>query len=164
MANEIKSNPIYRDNDVWIGGRNEELGGFEFNGNYNGAFFPGVIDNGDGTYTENFGDVGTKLFDAYRVVESSGSYWRTGYAFMYDASFVKLRDITMTYALPAEVAKFISADNVAISVYAKNVMLWTAAGIGIDPELAYDQGTQGFEKWNVAPWTIPVGLRLNISF
>lgn len=164
LANEIKSNPIYRDNDVWVGGRNEELGGFEFNGNYNGAFFPGVIDNGDGTYTENFGDVGTKLFDAYRVVESSGSYWRTGYAFMYDASFVKLRDITMTYALPAEVAKFISADNVAISVYAKNVMLWTAAGIGIDPELAYDQGTQGFEKWNVAPWTIPVGLRLNISF
>ncbi len=164
LANEIKSNPIYRDNDVWVGGRNEELGGFEFNGNYNGAFFPGVIDNGDGTYTENFGDEGTILFDAYRVVESSGSFWRTGYAFLYDASFVKLRDITMTYAFPAEAAKFISADNVSISVFAKNIMLWTAAGIGIDPELAYDQGAQGFEEWNVAPWTAPIGLRLNISF
>ena len=43
-------------------------------------------------------------------------------------------------------------------------MLWTAAGIGIDPELAYDQGDQGFEEWNVGPWTAPVGLRLNISF
>lgn len=164
LANEIKSNPIYRDNDVWVGGRNEALGGFEFNGTYNGAFFPGVIDNGDGTYTENFGDEGTILFDAYRVVESSGSFWRTGYAFMYDASFVKLRDITMTYTFSEDIAKFISADNVALSVYAKNIMLWTKAGIGIDPELAYDQGSQGFEKWNVAPWTAPIGLRLNISF
>ncbi|WP_276166395.1 SusC/RagA family TonB-linked outer membrane protein [Zobellia alginiliquefaciens] len=164
LAEEIKNNPVYRDNDVWVGGRTQELGGFDYNGNYNGAFFPGVIDNGDGTYTENFGAEGTQMFDAYRVVESSGSFWRTGYAFMYDASFVKLRDITFTYDFPKKVAQMISANNVSLSLYSKNIMLWTAAGIGIDPELAYDGGDQGHEKWNLAPWTAPIGFKLNVGF
>ncbi|APZ47103.1 hypothetical protein BW723_12780 [Polaribacter reichenbachii] len=164
LANEIKSNPIYRNNNVWVGGRNQDLGGFAYNGNYNGAFFPGVIDNGDGTYTENFGGEGTQFFDAYRVVESSGSFWRTGETFMYDASFVKLRDITLTYDFSDKVAKYISAQNISISLYAKNIMLWTKAKIGIDPETAYDEGNQGFDKWNLTPWTIPMGFRLNVSF
>lgn len=164
LAEEIKNNPIYRDNDVWIGGRNQELGGFEYNGNPNGAFFPGVIDNGDGTYTENFGAEGTKMFDAYRVVESSGSFWRTGYSFMYDASFIKLRDITFTYTFPDKVAKMLSAQNISLALYSKNILLWTGAGIGIDPELAYNGGQQGFEKWNLAPWTAPIGFKLNVGF
>ncbi|MDO6801970.1 SusC/RagA family TonB-linked outer membrane protein [Wenyingzhuangia sp. 1_MG-2023] len=164
LANEIKSNPTYRDNNVWVGGRNQDLGGFEYNGNYNGAFFPGVIDNGDGTYTENFGAEGTQFFDAYRVVESSGSFWRTGETFMYDASFVKLRDITLTYKFSDQIAEYISAENISLSVYAKNIMLWTKANIGIDPETAYDEGSQGFDKWNLAPWTIPMGFRVNVSF
>ncbi len=164
LANEIKNNPEYRDNDVWVGGRNQALGGFEYNGNYNGAFFPGVIDNGDGTYTENFGAAGTKMFDAYRVVESSGSFWRTGYAFMYDASFVKLRDITLSYKFSEKVANMLAAQNISFSVYSKNIMLWTKAGIGIDPELAFNRGQQGHEKWNLAPWTAPIGFRLNIEF
>src|SRR5690606_22618086 len=51
LVNEIKSNPeIYRDGNVWIGGRNEDLGGFLYNGVNNGAFFPGVIADGQGGY------------------------------------------------------------------------------------------------------------------
>lgn len=164
LAEEIRSNPIYRDNNVWIGGRNQELGGFEYNGNFNGAFFPGVIDNGDGTYTENFGGPGTKFFDAYRVVESSGSFWRTGNTFMYDASFIKLRDITLTYKFSQNLANVIAAQNISLSIYAKNIMLWTKADIGIDPELSFNNGQQGFEKWNLAPWSAPIGIRLNVSF
>ena len=164
LANEIATNPIYRDNDVWIGGRTEALGGFENNGNYNGAFFPGVIDNGDGTYTENFGGPGTRMFDAYRVVESSGSFWRTGSTFLYDASFVKLRDITLTYNFPEKITKMIAAKNLSFSVYSQNIILWTKAGIGIDPELAFQGGQQGHEKWNLAPWTAPIGFRLNVAF
>ncbi|GGH30319.1 SusC/RagA family TonB-linked outer membrane protein [Sphingobacterium alkalisoli] len=164
LANEIKNNADYRDHNVWIGGRNGELGGFPFNGGENGAFFPGVIDNGNGTYTENFGAEGTKMFDAYRFIESSGSFWRTGYAFMYDASFVKMRDITLTYQLPDRLAHSMASQKISLSLYAKNVILWTKAGINIDPESAYNEGQQGFEKWNTAPWTIPVGFNLNITF
>lgn len=164
LANEIKNNPIYRDNDVWIGGRNQELGGFPLNGGHHGAFFPGVIENADGSYTENFGAAGTKMFDAYRFIESSGSFWRTGYAFMYDASFVKMRDITLSYQLSDRVARFLASQEVTLSVYAKNVILWTKANIGIDPEASFTEGQQGFEKWNTAPWTVPVGFNLNIKF
>ena len=163
LANEIKSDPRYMD-DVWVGGRNEALGGFMYDGYYTGAFFPGVIDNGDGTYTENFGAEDTRMFDAYRTFKSSGSFWRTGYAFMFDASFVKMRDITLSYQLPSKIAGAIKAQSATVSVFAKNIMLWTKADVGIDPENAYNEGYQGFERWSMAPWTAPLGFRVNVNF
>ena len=166
LANEIRNNPKYRDYDVWVGGRNEELGGFFYDGYYTGAFYPGVIDNGDGTYTENFGAEGTRMFDAYRTFKSSGSFWRTGYAYMFDASFIKMRDITLSYQLPENIVGAIKAQGISVSVFAKNIMLWTKADNGIDPENAYrDSGQdQGFERWSMAPWSVPIGFRLNINF
>ena len=166
LANEIRNNPEYRDYDVWVGGRNQELGGFLYGEYYTGAFYPGVIDNGDGTYTENFGAEGTRMFDAYRTFKSSGSFWRTGYAFLFDASFIKMRDITLSYKLPTNIAGAIKAQDISVAVFAKNIMLWTKADIGIDPENAYrDSGqNQGFERWSMAPWTVPVGFRLNVNF
>jgi hypothetical protein len=55
-------------------------------------------------------------------------------------------------------------------------MLWTAAKINIDPETAFQQETsaggnnpalqfkQGIERYNVTPWVLPIGFKLNISF
>jgi hypothetical protein len=53
-------------------------------------------------------------------------------------------------------------------------MLWTKAKINVDPELAFQpeggvQGSgimfkQGIERYNVSPWTIPIGVKLNVSF
>ena len=52
-------------------------------------------------------------------------------------------------------------------------MLWTAAKITIDPENAYQPTTgtqggvqfkQGIERYNVTPWSIPVGIKLNVIF
>jgi hypothetical protein len=53
-------------------------------------------------------------------------------------------------------------------------MLWTAAKIGVDPETAFQQESsvqgggmqfkQGIERYNVTPWVIPVGFKLNLTF
>ena len=69
------------------------------------------------------------------------------------------------------VAKVQSA---SISVYSRNIILWTAAKINIDPENAYQPSTsvqgsgsqfkQGVERYNVNPWVIPVGVKLNVIF
>jgi len=76
----------------------------------------------------------------------------------------------VTYQLPA----IKGIQNFSVSLYSKNIILWTKAGIGIDPEMAFQpeggtqtsgiQFKQGIERFNVAPWTIPIGVKLNISF
>jgi hypothetical protein len=70
--------------------------------------------------------------------------------------------------------KSIGIQNATIAVYSRNIVLWTKAGIGIDPETAFQassgvnksgiQFKQGIERYNVSPWVIPFGFKLNLSF
>ena len=80
----------------------------------------------------------------------------------------------MIDALPARFVKAWKAQNASISVYSRNILLWTAAKINIDPENAYQPSTdvqgngiqfkQGIERYNIYPWVIPVGFKLNVTF
>ncbi|MDP4213531.1 MAG: hypothetical protein Q8926_12970, partial [Bacteroidota bacterium] len=79
-----------------------------------------------------------------------------------------------TYELPAKLIKAAKFQNASVSVYSRNIILWTAARINIDPENAFQPSTdiqgsgtqfkQGIERYNVNPWVIPVGVKLNIVF
>ena len=88
LANEIKSHPEVYQNNVWIGGRTQDLGGFLYsNGTYEGAFFPGVISDGAGGYKENFGAAGTKIIKAYDVFQPSGGTYLDQNGIGYDTTF-----------------------------------------------------------------------------
>lgn len=160
-----------------VGGPTAEYGGFPFEyggGTYpTGVFNPGVIAeyDGDGNiigYTENLGGAGTK------IIPYADNYpWSFMKAATFDASFLKLREVSLTYALPYDLVKKIGLQNANLSVYSRNIMLWTKAGIGVDPETAFQQesgrqaGTQfkqGIERYNVNPWVIPVGFKLGLTF
>ena len=62
----------------------------------------------------------------------------------------------------------------SFAITSRNIILWTKAGINIDPETAFqpEAGTQtsgiqfkqGIERYNVNPWTIPLGFKLNFGF
>ena len=49
-----------------------------------------------------------------------------------------------------------------------NIMLWTKAKVGVDPERAFQAESgyfkQGIERYNVEPWVIPIGFKLNLTF
>ena len=79
------------------------------------------------------------------------------------ASFVKLREISLGYRFK-DMGPF---KNVNLSVYSRNIMLWTAAKVGIDPERAFrNDGTrfkQGIEFYNVYPWTMPFGFKASFT-
>ena len=81
----------------------------------------------------------------------------------FDASFIKLREISLGYSIPT-IGPF---RNATVSVFSRNIMLWTAAKIGIDPERAFqaDGGKfrQGIELQNVLPWTMPVGFKVSFN-
>ncbi|WP_247236715.1 SusC/RagA family TonB-linked outer membrane protein [Telluribacter sp. SYSU D00476] len=148
-----------------VGGYTEATGGLPFDSNgdgvmeYDGVFIPGVIRMPDGTYVEHLGGPGTMIRPA-----SNQFPWSFNQQITFDASFLKLREISFGYDLP----NFGGIRNANISVFSRNIVLWTAAKIGIDPERAFqaDGGRfrQGIELQNVMPWTVPVGFKLNFNF
>ncbi len=160
-----------------VGGPTKEYGGFpfEYGGNtYDYAVFnPGVIaqynEAGEITgYTENLGGAGTKY-----IPYGDNYPWDFTRAATFDASFVKLREVSLGYDLPSNFVKRLGLQNANIAVYSRNIILWTKAKIGIDPEQAFQQesgaqaGTQfkqGIERYNVTPWVIPVGFKLGLTF
>lgn len=173
LANEIKSNPEIYQQNVWVGGRTQDLGGFLYsNGVYEGAFFPGVRSDGKGGYIENFGAEGTKYVKAYDIFQPSGGYWDTGTInkWIYDASFVKLREIAVSYTLPESIANKLFTQSITISGFMKNIVLYAANKTNQDPESIYNQNSitgvtnQGRSIWNASPIVMPVGFKVNVSF
>jgi TonB-linked SusC/RagA family outer membrane protein len=139
-----------------------------------GVFNPGVIAqyDADGNitgYTENLGGPDTKY------IPFADNYpWSFMKPAMFDASFIKLREISLGYQLPKTFVSSLGLQSASFSLYARNLMLWTKAKIGVDPELAFQpegnqQGNnspfkQGIERYNVNPWTVSTGFKLSLTF
>ncbi len=171
LANEIKSHPEIYQNNVWVGGRTKDLGGFLYgNGTYEGAFIPGVYSDGKGGYIENFGGPGTKIIKAYEPFQPTGGYFYIGQKteWVYDATFVKLRELAISYTLPQSIAKRLYTQNIVISGFLKNLIIYAANKTNQDPEGMYnqvgDQQRQGLSLWNGSPIVMPIGFKLNVSF
>ncbi|MBN9381193.1 MAG: SusC/RagA family TonB-linked outer membrane protein [Chitinophagaceae bacterium] len=159
-----------------VGGPTTETGGFPYTNNGNitindGAFFPGVRDDHNGGYIENLGDANT-ILDYYEDAVTAG--WNFARMSMFDASYIKLREITLNAELPRSWSTALKLQGISLGIYSRNIILWTKAKAGIDPELAYQfqtlpqgngsQFRQGIERYNVSPWTIPLGVKLNVRF
>ena len=57
--------------------------------------------------------------------------------FIVDKTFVRLRDISLTYSLPNKYIKNSGISNISLSVYGKNLALWTPnSNAYIDPEIS----------------------------
>ncbi len=53
---------------------------------------------------------------------------------VYDASYIKMRDITLSYTLPKGLLPLTSVDEIRFRLQVANVMLWKANPFGLDPE------------------------------
>lgn len=96
----------------------------------------------------------------------SQSYWgapgvyATTETNVYDASFVKLRDVTLTYELPASLTQRLRISGAQIGVTGRNLALWTDTP-HIDPETAFDaSNVQGLEFGQIPS---PRSLGFNVS-
>ena len=93
-----------------------------------------VVANGDGTYREN----------TTPIYQSNGSYQNYfndygacegGNFYMLDRSFVKLRNIALSWELPATWVKPLMLSSISVSAFVNNAFVWTAKGNRyIDPE------------------------------
>jgi len=84
--------------------------------------------------------------------------------FIYDASYVKLREIVLTYRFPEEWADKVKMKDASISFYGRNLWLIFSNVPNIDPEAYYTNGNaQGMElySWpNRRSW----GINLKMKF
>lgn len=169
---------IYGENFLSIGGTPgnggfaEDLGGSVV---YDGVFNAGVVGTHDenGNFIldyENLGEEGTNF-----IPFSVANAWDFGTPHMFDADFIKLREISISYDLQHKYIERLGLQNLTFSLYSRNIMLWTKdSAFGVDPERAFqaetssgNRGTQfkqGIERYNVEPWLIPVGIKVGITF
>ena len=160
-----------------VGGPGEEYGGYPLTYNVtinDGVFNPGVIAEYDESgniigYTENLGGADTKY-----IPYADNYPWDFTKAATFDADYIKLREISLGYSLPGSFVSKLGIQRANIAVFSRNIILWTKAKVGIDPENAFqpESGTQGggiqfkqgIERYNITPWVIPVGFKLDLTF
>ncbi|MEP7269707.1 MAG: SusC/RagA family TonB-linked outer membrane protein [Saprospiraceae bacterium] len=102
--------------------------------------------------------------------QQAASYWgnlggRNAAAYIYDASFAKLRQLTFGYNLPKKLIANTPFQNVGISLVARNLAVLYKNVPNIDPESSYsfNGGAQGLDYFAL-PSTRSVGLNLHVGF
>ena len=89
----------------------------------------GVMDDGNGGFVPNTQEV---LIDQ-NYYRSSTRYNRASEILVQDASWVKLRNIGLTYSFTGNILKTLNVDNLSLSASAQNILIWTPWN-GYDPE------------------------------
>jgi len=82
--------------------------------------------------------------------------------YIQDNSFVKLRDVTLSYRIPKKI--FNNKVGLDLSVYTRNILLWTELP-NFDPEASQGNNNMGgsFERFSM-PQTTSYGFGINLNF
>lgn len=84
--------------------------------------------------------------------------------FLHDGSFVKLRQVVLTYKLPVSKLKFVKIQSASLSFVGRNLAILYKKTDNFDPEQSFTNGSaQGFESFGL-PRTRNYGLNLMVKF
>jgi hypothetical protein len=85
-------------------------------------------------------------------------------AFVYDASFVKLREVKLGYTLPSKWIRAVGFQGATVSVVGRNLWIIHKKVPNIDPEIAFNTGNgQGLEDLGL-PTVRNIGFNINLRF
>lgn len=121
-----------------------------------------VVDNGDGTYSENINPVSRADVFTYW-----GSILAAEENHVVDRSYFKLRNVSLTYNIPKSVSDLVNISNASITAFGRNLALWTPEGNNfVDPEgSTYGTGLAGqMGEFGGLPTSASYGIALNLSF
>ena len=66
------------------------------------------------------------------------SYWCKGEQFITDETFIKLRELSVTYDIPSSLCKKMNMKQASVSLIGQNLLLWTKEYKFTDPDRASD--------------------------
>ena len=124
-------------------------------GKCEGYVVPGVIENSDGTYTQN------------TIPVNPEAYWKSAAdnapsMFVYDNSYVKCREITFGYNFPEKwLGNFVKS--LSLSFVARNPFIVWKRIPNIDPDSGYNTSGLGLEYGSL-PSRRSYGLNVNVKF
>jgi len=121
-----------------------------------------VVDNGDGTYSENTTPIAADDLD-------SGFWTLPGMdrARVVDKSFVKLRELTLGYTIPKNITSKFGLERVNLSVYGRNLITWRASeNKFVDPEATTfgNDLTSEYGEYAGMPSSRSYGISLKVNF
>ncbi|HWK06055.1 MAG TPA: SusC/RagA family TonB-linked outer membrane protein [Puia sp.] len=126
-------------------------------GRDNGLELKGVDQSGnpyDTTITQT-GGVLRNYYDNYKVYSEK---------FLHDGSFIKLRQVILSYNIPVAKLKMVKLQSASISFVARNLLILYKQTPNFDPEQSFtNSNSQGFESIGL-PRTRSYGLNLAIKF
>jgi len=137
-------------NSVQVGsGANAPAGETVYN---DGMVFNGV--KADGTPN-------TKIVSAQSYYKG---YTNVDEAFVYDASYIKLREVKIGYTLPSQWVKSVGLQAATLSLVGRNLFIIHKNVPNIDPETAFNTGNaQGLEDLTL-PTVRNIGFNVNLKF
>ena len=122
-----------------------------------GITVDGVIDNGDGTYTENTTNISAEDY--------FGSMSGIGSEHVYDASNIRLREVSLTYRVPQSMLGDGFIKGASLSFIGRNLFFIYKEMDNFDPESSFS--TSSFSQgvlWYNLPTTRSLGFNLNVNF
>jgi hypothetical protein len=124
-----------------------------------------IAQNGRGYIGEGVNAAG----EVNNVAVNPSTYWgritsNIPHPFVYDASYVKLRDVGVSYTLPQSVTRNMPFASASIGVIGRNLWIIHKNVANIDPESNYNNGNgQGFEYGSL-PGRRSIGFNLQVKF
>lgn len=114
-------------------------------GNREDFVVDGVISDGNGGYVPS--TIAVSQEDYWRAVSSSGNLG-IGEANLYDATNIRLRNVSLNYSIPKSALKNTPFQQVKLGVSCNNVWMIKSYLNGIDPESVFATSTNatGFEN------------------
>jgi TonB-linked SusC/RagA family outer membrane protein len=125
----------------------------------------GYIGNG----VKNIGTADAPEYVPNDVPVNPQSYWlnlqdNTPEPFIYDASYIKLRELTLSYQIPARLLKKFAIKDISLSFFGRNLWVIYSNLKNIDPESNYNNSNgQGFEYGSL-PSRRTYGFGINFKF
>jgi TonB-linked SusC/RagA family outer membrane protein len=147
---------IYSGTNVIL--RRAGTGASTLRGRENGIVGDGVVENEDGTFSPNETRVSAQEwylnYYGYNNTEVS----------VFDGSYVKLREVSLSYRLPSPWAQSLAARNITLSAIGRNLAILHKNVPNIDPETAVASDVaQGIEFGQI-PSTRSLGMKVSLSF
>ena len=151
--------------ETTVPGRDPQTGGLAWTDDAgrqrtDGMILHGYIDDGTGKYAKN-----TKITDPENYYGEY--YWSFNGRSTFDASYVKLREASLTYVLNNKALGRWPISNVSLALIARNLFSWTAAEQGYDSETAMTISNGSFSP-GVASWSLPYtrsfGFKVGFNF
>ena len=122
-----------------------------------------VVDNGDGTYSEN--TIALTPTNIYNYWNNGGDDYDAG--LLVDKSYIKLRQVVLGWDLPKAWLAKTFLTGVKVSLYGNNLLLWTpSSNTFMDPEsTSFGNDLEGnFGEYSTNPSSRKYGFNVSLKF